>query len=218
MRYLMLLTLLGCSTVPVPTTDGGFLGDAGPVLPDSGSDASALPDTGVDAGLEPVDAAAPVDDAAVVLADAGAPMMDSREVTWGAWRWLTDDAGVSPGTGLGCTAGRGDGYPVNCITVELAEAYCASQGRRLPTRDEWLAEAMLYPAGGEVVGASGPDFTVRGGDGTCYTALCDTHGNLSELTSDGFVMGGNFADAVPGLEERTFTAPDPRVGFRCRAR
>lgn len=205
MRYFILVLLVGCSTVPItPVADGGFLGDTGPALPDAGTDAISP-----DAGLEPVDAGS---DAVVLeVPDAGAPAMDQYEVFWGEWRWFTADAGIAPGTGPGCTSGTSDGYPVNCITVELAEAYCASQGQRLPTRVEWLAEAALYPASSdEVIAATGPGTYVHG---TCRTRLCDARGNLSELTSDGFVMGGNYADTTPSLDERAIVAPDPR-GFR----
>jgi len=218
MRYFIALFLTACSTVPVaPMGDTGLpLEDAGPNAPDVWIE---LADTGADAGVDAAVVVPDTDagtDAGAILPDAGPSSMDRWEVNWGAWRWLTDDAGVAPGTGPGCTYGMGDSYPVNCITIELAAAYCASQGRRLPTRDEWLAEAARYPVGDEIVGAAGPQGTIRATT-VCTTGLCDTRGNLSELTFDGHVMGGNYTSPTPTLEEQSIAAPDPRVGFRCRA-
>src|SRR5512146_1532270 len=173
MRYFIALLIVGCSTVPVvPMADGGFPGDADPVLPDTGTDAN-LPDVGIEPVDAGVDAAPVLEDAA--FTDAGQASMDQFEISWAAWHWFTDDAGVEPGAGAGCTSGSSGGYPVNCITAELAAAYCASQGRRLPTRDEWLAEAARYPVQTEVVGATGPGLYIRG---DCHTQLCDARGNL----------------------------------------
>jgi hypothetical protein len=55
-----------------------------------------------------------------------------------------------------CNAGKPgrDAHPMNCVSQEEAKAYCAWKKRRLPTEEEWQAEAeggqaRAYPWGAE---------------------------------------------------------------------
>ncbi len=215
MRTFLVLALLFLPGCPGPdmivaAPDSGFFGDA--ALQDAGVDAYTAPEQ--DGGVE-LDAA-PAVDAAPVAADAGPVALDRWELRWSlvfASGGFPADAGV-PMTGPGCTSGTGD-LPVNCVSQDLAAAYCASQGQRLPTRAEWLEEASAFPAAAdEIVGASGP--AMRGG-GTCTAALCDTYGNLAEWVAEpGIAMGGAYDDPAPSLRERSVPGPDVHVGFRCR--
>lgn len=214
MRYTtFLFFLVGCSTVPVvPMGDAGpgLEGDAGPVLVDSG----VLPEVDAGTDAEPSDAGV---DATVPPTDAGPSALDRSETTWAYWRfWTPDtDAGM-PGSGPGCTFGLGDSYPVNCVSQDLAAAYCEARGLRLPTRAEWLAEtehAALDDR--EVAGVAAPLPAAQ----FCTVALCGPRGNVREWTSEpGVAMGGAYDDAAPNLDTYTGQTSSPRIGFRCRTR
>lgn len=104
-------------------------------------------------------------------------------------------------------AGRGK-HPMNCIDWRQAVAVCAWLGGRLPTEEEWAAEASdaggrLWPwAGAAGVscdravwgggaegdgcgrGATWPVCSKRGGDSA--SGLCDVVGNLWEWTSSAY--------------------------------
>ncbi len=111
-------------------------------------------------------------------------------------------------TNTGLT-GRGD-HPVNCVLPAEAGAFCAWAGGRLPTSEEWEAEArrgrpQAYPWGDEVpdcahavmnagegagcgtaedgvdTAATLPVCTHRAGDSA--NGLCDMAGNAAEFTS-----------------------------------
>jgi len=69
-----------------------------------------------------------------------------------------------------CTWGKtgGDRYPINCVTWEAANKYCAFRGGRLPTEAEWEAAAR---------GPERPDFPWGSGTATCeLTVITDDKG------------------------------------------
>ncbi|MEQ9504112.1 MAG: SUMF1/EgtB/PvdO family nonheme iron enzyme [Deltaproteobacteria bacterium] len=90
-----------------------------------------------------------------------------------------------------------EAYAVNCVTWDEAGAYCAWIGGRLPTSDEWYAEASnggarVYPWGDDPAGCG----TVASAEcqgfravcsfatGNSVSGLCDMAGSLAEWTAD----------------------------------
>ncbi len=131
----------------------------------------------------------------------GALEVDATEVTVAAYARCVDAGRCSPaGRGDGCEGDaklRGD-YPVNCVTLEQAAAYCAWVGKRLPTETEWE-----YAARGEAArpfpwGSDDPRDRICWGrcdtkEGSCPVAsfprgrtpegIFDLAGNVAEWTS-----------------------------------
>lgn len=106
--------------------------------------------------------------------------------------------------------GRSD-HPMNCVDEVGAAGFCASVGGRLPTRNEWTAEASDNGAREYPWGDEPPDCTravmwprdARAGcdtddtfetcsrpAGNSVSGLCDMAGNVFEITSD--TSGSNF--------------------------
>jgi len=100
-----------------------------------------------------------------------------------------------------------DSHPVNCVDWNQATAYCGWAGGRLPTEDEWFAEASKggerkysYPWGDTeatcdyAVMAQGGQGCGRGSTwpvcskekGNSVSGLCDLSGNVWEWTSSWF--------------------------------
>jgi sulfatase modifying factor 1 len=137
---------------------------------------------------------------------------------------------------------RGD-HPMNCVDWEQASKFCGWLGGRLPTEDEWYAEASArgkYPWGNEEASCSHA-VMVDGGlgcgrnstwpvcskpSGNSASGLCDMSGNVWEWTStqsgaERVLRGGGWglgARAYLSAAGRSASAPSNRdsgIGFRC---
>ncbi len=137
-------------------------------------------------------------------------------------------------------------YPANCIKlVAGAEDFCTYVGGRLPTEQEWYAEASAggtrtYPWGEEratCAHAVMDEGTGAGcGDGAlgqipCQrpaghsaSGLCDMAGNLWELTAtstgaDRIMRGGEYRSVSGAVRATSWATYEPgaqgHIGFRC---
>ena len=164
---------------------------------------------------------------------------DRTEVTLGNYLECVGKAVCStPSAGRECNRDTlaAQLHPVNCVDAKQGEAYCTSQGKRLPTEEEWE-----WAARGGKAGARDP------GAGTCWSGgmpqrgtcpvdrrgaeenalgLVDMAGNVAEWTSSGTedarsVRGGAWSSTAPGdlaPAARHVVTPatrNPGVGFRC---
>jgi formylglycine-generating enzyme required for sulfatase activity len=123
--------------------------------------------------------------------------MDITEVTVSAYRTCVQaEKCTAPGTKNGCNyaiEGRDD-HPINCVDWPQANAYCAAQGKRLPSEEEWELAARgtdrrRYPWGNETPRSQlcwGRRSTCPVGsfpDATSPFGLLDMAGNVWEWTS-----------------------------------
>jgi formylglycine-generating enzyme required for sulfatase activity len=85
--------------------------------------------------------------------------LDETETTFWAYRGCVEEGGCKPpfGRGIGCANGFDDFdpmQPINCVTWDEANNYCAWANKRLPTADEWLygfsgSDGRIYPWGNQ---------------------------------------------------------------------
>lgn len=164
--------------------------------------------------------------------------MDRYEVTAFAYRGCVD-AGVcsEPIQGNLHTVDQDD-HPMQFMTREEAETYCAYVGRRLPTRGEWQWVAQNGAAMEEFPWGSSPltenDARVCAptvDPNTCpigshptgenAQGVADLVGNVAELVDDAgtwCAAGGGFQTPLDGLTPTScepFTVAAVDVGFRC---
>ncbi len=107
-------------------------------------------------------------------------------------------------------------HPINCVTLEQARGYCASQSKRLVTSNEWTAAAMgadlrPYPWGtalpaGDRLNACGSECAAAGkypqSDGEVSTAPVGSFplGRTPDGVQD---LAGNVAEWVEGGSDPT---------------
>lgn len=122
--------------------------------------------------------------------------------------------------------------PWDDVTFEDARNACLDAGKRLCTKDEWMAAcgATSYPYGNAYDAQKCQDnhaeVTQTGAKSSCVTSngLYDMTGNLQEWVEEGFLMGGSYSSG--GREYATCqTAQEvtdklnytntKSVGFRC---
>jgi sulfatase modifying factor 1 len=138
--------------------------------------------------------------------------------------------------------GRGN-HPINCVDWDQASAYCRSQGKRLPTEEEWewaargASERRSYPWGNAAPGTQACWSGITRRSGTCLVGsipagdapggIHDLAGNVWEWTSSNFdaashvIRGGSWGDDVPSrLRSSSNSGRGPSyrdiiLGFRC---
>ena len=168
------------------------------------------------------------------------------EITVAQYRACVDvDRCSPPGDDEWCNwsmAGR-EHHPVNCIDWSQAKAVCRWLGGRLPTEDEWYAEASnggtrRYPWGDEEVNCERAIWRKGCGrestwpvcsrpEGNSVSGLCDMSGNVWEWTATAgdesrrVVRGGSWLYDYPDAlraAERGRNVPTDRnnhLGARC---
>lgn len=161
-----------------------------------------------------------VKDGTVTLADlqaAGATLVDVIPVDEEplATIYATSIAGVLPGAQ---------------VTAESAWTLCQRSGKRLPSRDEWLAAAAGTPNNPDdgatecrTGGSSGGEAVPTGSRSSCVSAqgIFDAVGNIGEWTDGRWlpaVRGGGWLGAPEGIltvEQLVPSETDGDIGFRC---
>ena len=175
--------------------------------------------------------------------------MDRAEVTTAAYatcvksgKCTAADAGKADNSCNAGVTGRGN-HPINCVDWTQATAYCAAQGQRLPTEEEWEyaargTDGRIYPWGNaEPAGqlcwnGEGNSLGKDNRNSTCAVAsfpagnspfgLSDMSGNVLEWTSSAYnggadrvYRGGNWLSDGPSFVRSAFrwVGPSNRDGF-----
>ncbi|HOX47317.1 MAG TPA: SUMF1/EgtB/PvdO family nonheme iron enzyme [Myxococcota bacterium] len=170
------------------------------------------------------------------------------EVTVAQYRACVEAERCSaPKTGWSCNWGQAgrEQHPVNCVDWNQATAFCEWAGARLPTEQEWFAEASdggerQYPWGDQEVSCERAIWS-QGGRGcgldstwpVCskpaghsVSGLCDMSGNVWEWTSSSaglarVMRGGSWSLGDPGFQRASLWLrygplyAVDDLGFRC---
>ncbi len=133
-----------------------------------------------------------------------------------------------------------DDHPINCVDRNQANAFCRGIGGRLPTNEEWYAEASgwgprVFPWGNQEVTCEYAVWSEGGNGcgknstwpvcskprGNSVSGLCDMSGNLWEWTNSGTMRGGSwFEGTLSKLRVSSRFAGNVDswyflIGFRC---
>jgi len=167
----------------------------------------------------------------------GAFVFDRTEVTAAAYAACVASGKCTPAETY-CNAGVAgrENHPINCVDWEQATAYCAAQGRRLPTEEEWEyaargADVRLFPWGNTAPSnqlcwnGEGNDLGEGNRHSTCAVGsypsgnspfgLADMSGNVWEWTSSAYdssarvVRGGSWRIDDPSLVRSARRWDDP---------
>ena len=103
------------------------------------------------------------------------------------------------GTGVTAACNMAATVPWGNVTYEDAKNACLDAGKRLCTREEWMAACGAnYPYGSSyqkgVCNDGGTESSVSGGHSGCLTSsgIYDMSGNLREWVEGGILMGGGY--------------------------
>lgn len=110
---------------------------------------------------------------------------------------------ATSGTGITLACNYQNTVPWYNITYTDARNACLDAGKRLCTKEEWMAACrQTYPYGdsyksGTCNDTSGVESDVTGGHTGCKTStgIYDMSGNVSEWVEGGFLMGGSYNSA-----------------------
>lgn len=132
--------------------------------------------------------------------------MDQTEVTVSAYRAcrLGGACADDPGSTATCNWGQlnREKHPVNCVSSIQASAYCAAQGKILPTEEEWEyaargAQGSMYPWGEETPTTQlcWQRMNIPCDGGLCFLGTCEVM--LYPLT----LFGQTVSQGQPGLAD-----------------
>ena len=134
------------------------------------------------------------------------------------------------GTGVTAACNMAATVPWGNVTYEDAKNACLDAGKRLCTREEWMAACGAnYPYGSSyqkgVCNDGGTESSVSGGHSGCLTSsgIYDMSGNLREWVEGGILMGGGYLSGSTELtcnSGKTISdplsySPSQADGFRC---
>lgn len=124
------------------------------------------------------------------------------------------------GTGVTLACDYAEHIPWGGASYEDAHNACLDAGKRLCTKDEWMAACgtTAYPYGDDYVegncndGGKSVESLPTGSKKSCRTAkgVYDMTGNLSEWVEGGIIMGGNFNSDAAGA---TCSTAQPQSGY-----
>ena len=137
---------------------------------------------------------------------------------------------ATAGTGVTRACNYGNSLPWNNVTYEDALNACLDAGKRLCTKDEWMAACgAAYPYGatyqsGVCNDSNGIETSQTGAKSGCKTSagVYDMSGNVAEWVEGGTLMGGGYNSSstevmctsakVMGANT---TSVSQNMGFRC---
>ena len=133
------------------------------------------------------------------------------------------------GVGITQACNYANTLPWNNVTYEDARNACLDAGKRLCTKDEWIAAcgtAFPYGAGYKAGTCNDSGSIAATGSKTgCKSSVgaFDMSGNLYEWAEGGYLMGGSYntekeelsCTSAKQISDPVSYTPTPSVGFRC---